>query len=333
MTLIQRKSKRLAVIVVVAMVIVAAVVLTWWWYNLSPAGRVDALAKIRRCIVFGLLSGGVYALLALGFTLIYGVAEVVNMAHGALYMLGAYMFYAFSWKYLQLDPLPALFLAVIVVAFIGMITYMLFIHPVIEDVVAVMVVTVGVTLIFQQLILLNFGKSDITVTLPFSELEYILGVPVTRLQILALVTSLSLISMLWIFIRKSKIGRAMRAVAQDRETAMLMGINTERLYMLTMAISASFAALAGILIAAQQVAEPRMWTVPLTMSFAIVILGGLGSIKGSLVGAFIIGYAEKFVTIGTGMWNLEGVASLTVMVLVLLFRPAGLFGKRLEVER
>jgi len=319
------------VIAVVAIVIVVAVVLTWWYY-LSPAGRVDAFAKIKRFTIYGLLSGGVYALLALGFTLIYGVADVVNMAHGALYMLGAYMFYAFSWKYFQLDPLPAVILAVILVAFIGMITYRLFIHPVIEDIVAVMVVTLGAALIFQQLVILNFTGSNIPIVL-LTGSEDILGVSVTYQQILAFVVSLSLIAILWLFIRKSKIGGAMRAVAQDREAAMLMGINTERLYMLTMAISALFAALAGILIASYTVANPRMWTSPLAMSFAIVILGGLGSIKGSLIGAFIIGYAEKFVTIWTGMSYLEGAASLAVMVLILLLRPAGLFGKRLEVER
>jgi len=287
---------------------------------------------IEELIVHGTVAGAVYALLALGFTLIYGVANVVNMAHGGLYMLGAYMFYVFAAKYFQLDPFAALILAVILVGFIGMIVQRVFIDPVIEDVVAVMVVTLGVALIFQQLVILNFGGSDIPITLLKGSKD-IFGVPVTYQQILALVVSLSLIATLWIFIKKSKIGGAMRAVAQDREVAMLMGINTRRLYMLTMAISASFAALAGILIAAQYVANPRMWTSPLAMSFAIVVLGGLGSIKGSLIGAFIIGYAEKAITIWTGMAYLEGAASLAVMVLVLLFRPAGLFGKRMEIER
>lgn len=283
-------------------------------------------------MIYGAISGVVYALLALGFTLIYGVADVVNMAHGAFYMLGAYMFFSFSWEYLSLDPLPALILSVVVVAFIGMVAYRLFIHPIIEDILSVMVVTIGVALIFQQLIHLNFGGSDIPITLLTGSID-ILGVPVSNSQILAFVVSLSLIAILWVFIKKSKIGGAMRAVAQDREAAMLMGINTERLYMLTMALSASFAALAGILLAAQTVANPRMWTAPLAMSFAIVILGGLGSIKGSLLGAIIIGYAEKTVTIATGLAYLEGAASLAVMVVILLLRPAGLFGKRFELER
>ena len=286
---------------------------------------------IEDLIIYGFISGAVYSLLALGFTLIYGVADIVNMAHGAFYMLGAYMFYIFAVKYFSLDPFLAVILAVILIGFIGMIVYRVFIDPVLDDIVAIMVVTLGVALVCQQIIILNFTGSDIAINLLSGSVD-ILGLPVDYHRILAFVVSLVLFAVLWVFIRKSKIGGAMRAVAQDREAAMLMGINTERLYMFTMAISASFAALAGILIAAYTAANPQMWTSPLGMSFAIVVLGGLGSIKGSFVGAFIIGYAEKAITIWTGMAYLEGAASLAVMVAVLLLRPAGLFGKRREIE-
>jgi len=283
-------------------------------------------------LILGAISGAIYALLALGFSLIYGVADVINLAHGALYMLGAYMFYAFVSSF-QLESLPALVLAVIFVGFTGMIIYRLFVHPVIEDVLAVLMVTLGVTLMVEQLVRLNFGGGNITVNLLQGSTE-IVGVTVTIQQLLAFAVSLSLLAVLWIFIAKSKIGGAMRAVAQDREVAMLVGINTERLYMLTMALSASFAALAGILIAAYTVASPGMWSYPLTMSFAVVVLGGLGSIKGSLVGAFIVGYAEKAVTVLIPQGSyLQGLVALVVMVVVLLVRPAGLFGKRMEIER
>ena len=127
----------------------------------------------------------------------------------------------------------------------------------------------------------------------------------------------------------------MRALAQDREVAMLMGINTERIYMLTMGISSLLAGLAGILILGSnmEAAHPYIWQRPLVLSFAIVILGGLGSIKGSLLGAFIIGYTENavitFVPQG-GM--ITSAAYLVIMVVVLLLRPKGLFGKRIEFE-
>lgn len=285
-------------------------------------------------LINGATTAAVYALLALGFTLIYGVAKILNLSHGAFYMLGAYIFYA-SLVFLQLETFPALILAVIFVAFIGAIVYGLFVRPVIESELNVMVVTLGVAMILQFLITLLFGSEYRTVPylLPKLPLVDIFGVPVRSQKLLALAASFSLIVILWMFISKSKTGGAMRAMAQDREVAMLMGINTERLCMLTMAISASLAAIAGVLVTPLSVATPDMWMFPLIISFTVVILGGLGSIKGSLVGAFIIAYAEEsIVMLAAGEEHIRGAFSLVIMVLVLLFRPRGLFGKRVEME-
>jgi len=285
-------------------------------------------------LISGATTGAVYALLALGFTLIYGVAKILNLSHGAFYMLGAYIFYA-SLVFLRLETLPALILAVIFAAFIGAIVYGLSIRPVIESELNVMVVTLGVAMIFQFLVTLLFGSEYRTIPglLPKLRWVNIFGVLVNPQKLLALAVSFSLIVILWVFISKSKTGGAMRAMAQDREVAMLMGINTERLCMLTMAISASLAAIAGVLVTPLSVATPDMWMFPLIISFSVVILGGLGSIKGSLVGAFIIAYAEEsIVFLAAGEEHLRGAFSLVIMVLVLLFRPRGLFGKRVEME-
>ena len=298
------------------------------------------MGLIESLIIFGAISGAVYALLALGFTLIYGVAEVVNMGHGASFMLGAYMFFFFASGsvgdfQLQL-PLPvALILAAIFVGIVGSIIYRIFIHSIIEDIIAVLVVTIGVGLMLQQIVTIEFGVRHVTVPSLASGTFEFLGVTVTYSKLVAFVVSLCFFAGLWIFIVKSKIGGAMRAVAQDREVAMLMGINTTRLYMLTMAISSSFAAIAGILIAGSttQMADPFMWLHPLTLSFAIVILGGLGSIKGTLIGGLIIGFAETAViTLVPEGAYLKGAVALAVMITVLLLRPKGLFGKRIELE-
>ena len=337
--MIQSTRKRLLVITVVATVIILAVVSTWWIY-LTPVGRASTLAKIKLITIFGALAGAVYALLALGFTLIYGVADVVNMAHGSFFMLGAYMFFAFGpLGAFQLELLPALILAAIFVGIVGSITYVLTIHPVIEDVLAVLVVTLGVALIFEQLVNIGFervfGRTYLAVPSFLSGYVTFLGVRVTQSWLLVSVVSLVLFAAVLIFITKAKIGRAMRAVAQDREVAMLMGINTTRLYMLTMAISASLAATAGIFITSSTTgtAQPAMWVRPLVLSFAIVILGGLGSIKGTLIGAFIVGYAENAVSIAIPEGSfLRGAVALAIMVLVLLLRPRGIFGKRIELE-
>jgi len=302
---------------------------------------IKLIELIETILLYGAISGAIYALLALGFTLIYGICGVVNLSHGAFFMLGAYAFFSFSVVFFQLPPIPALILAAIFVGIVSGITYRLTVHPVLEDEVAVLVVTVGLALIFQQLTLLYEDwlrkQGFISVTIPsfVQGTINILGVTERYSRLLAFAASLGLFISLWVFISITKIGKAMKAVSQDREAAMLMGINTERLYILTMALSASLAALAGVFIAASTtgVATPYMWLSPLAMSFAIVILGGLGSIKGTFIGGFIIGYAENIVALLVPQGGVFVLAvPFMIMVLVLFLRPKGLFGKRVELE-
>lgn len=299
---------------------------------------------IEEILISGAVSGGLYALLALGFTLIYGVSGVINLAHGSFYMLAAYAFFVFGTlgsfgPDTTLSSIVALILAIIFVGIVGLITYRLTIHPVLGDEVAVMVVTICLALIFQQLMLLGFGATFPRVSWPegsiLLESTVIFGVSVEYSRIAALMASLILFVILLVFVTRTRIGKAMRAVSQDREVAMLMGINTDRLYMLTMAISAMLAAVAGIFITAsiEKSTGPWLWFKPLALSFSIVILGGLGSIKGSLLGGFIIGYAEKTVAITVPEGGaIIGIVPLMVMLAVLLIRPRGLFGKRFEME-
>lgn len=298
---------------------------------------------IEEILIFGAVQGGVYALLALGFTLIYGISGVVNLAHGSFYMLGAYMFFVLGTRVLGsenvLTSVLALILAVAFVALISSLAYRLTIHPVIGDEIAVMVITVCLALVFQQLILVIFGATFPSVRWPtgsfLQKSTNLWGITLQYARILAFLASLVLFAGTVIFVGKTKVGKAMRAVSQDREVAMLMGINTERLYMLTMGLSALFAAAASILITTSTTmsAGAWMWLHPLATSFSVVILGGLGSIKGSLIGAFILAYAEK--TVANVVPEGGGIVTavpLVVMLLVLLLRPKGLFGKRVELE-
>ena len=337
----QRAPKRLAVTAVVAIVIVVAIV-SAWWYIASPVEREGALAKIKRVAVHGALTSGAFALLAVGFTLSYGVTDVVNLGYGALFMLGAYFFFVFgpSGWWLHLEVLPVIILAAILVGFAGVTLYRSAIHPVVDDPLAPIVTTVGGLVIIQQLVLIVFGPDYRSIKFYPTIADMppplnVLGTSVSQIRVWAFVASLALFVALWMFVTKTKIGGAMRAIAQDREVAMLMGINTERIYMLTMGISSLLAGLAGILILGSnmEAAHPYIWQRPLVLSFAIVILGGLGSIKGSFLGAFIIGYTENavitFVPQG-GM--ITSAAYLVIMVVVLLLRPKGLFGKRIEFE-
>jgi branched-chain amino acid transport system permease protein len=302
---------------------------------------------IEEIILQGAISSGLYALLALGFTLIYGVAGVVNLAHGSFYMFGAFMFYVFgTFGLLGLDNLPnsilALVLGVVVMGIVGIVVYRLTIHPVLGDDVAVMVVTVCLALIFQQsLMIINGGSTFPPVKWPDGSLlgpnatTNIFGLALQNSRILAFVVSFGLFLSVLAFIAKTRIGKAMRAVSQDRQASMLMGINTNRVYMLTMGISAMLAALSGILITTsiEMTTGAWSWLSPLALAFSIVILGGLGSIKGSLLGGFIIGYTHRAVAdlVPEG-GAIVDVIPLVAILVVLLVRPKGLFGKRVEME-
>ena len=221
------------------------------------------MIPFEEILIFGGIQSGLYALLALGFTLIYGIAGIVNLAHGSFYMLGAYMFFVFNtaleafmresglisdFAGLEgiLTSVLALFLAIVFVAVIAGFLYRITIHPVLGDEIAVMVVTVCLALILQQVILIYFGPTFPPVRWPVGSIltqsVVIWGVTVQYSRILSFVISIILFGILLVFVARTKIGKSMRAVSQDREVAMLMGINTERLYMLTIALSAIFAA-------------------------------------------------------------------------------------------
>ena len=312
---------------------------------------------IESIIIYGAIAGGMYALLAVGFSMIYGVTEITNLAHGGLFMLGSYVYFFFATGYggIQLDLFSALILAAVIVAIIGSILYRLSLDPVVEDPLSILVVTLSLAVIFQESMILIFGSyryrvpsiwEEFLETLGTSDFLMIWGVKTTYSRVLSSLLSLVLFAVLLIFIEKTKIGRAMRALSQDREVAMLMGINIKRVSMLAMAISASFAAVAGVFILSStrgNVTDPYVWTTPLFMAFSIVILGGLGSIKGALVGAFIIGYVETIFTHGidpiiSDFMNvprgatLSGAVIMATMLTVLFLRPKGLFGKRIELE-
>jgi branched-chain amino acid transport system permease protein len=291
---------------------------------------------ITEIIIKGIIQGGSLSLIALGLTLLYGVSRVVNMSHGALLMLSVYIYYALSTPLiLGLDPWLALIMAILFMGVFGAIMYRLTIHPILGDDVAIMVVTITIGVALQALVVMFFGGENIGLISPI-ELGYIeiLGVSVSWISIITLIVSLSLFALVALFINGTKIGKAMQALSQDREAAMLMGINTNRLYVLTMILSVVLVSIAGFLYCIPvKLVYPGLWLSTIISAFAIVIVGGLGSIKGSLIGSFIIGYADTIVrNLHPAAGSIASLVPLSVMVAVLLIRPKGLFGKRVEME-
>jgi len=288
---------------------------------------------IEAIIINGLISGGVYALLAVGFSLIFGVARIINIAHTAFYMLAAYFIYTFA-HLLGLNPFLSVVLSVIIVILIGLVTYKLVIDPVREHGATTLIVTIALAIIFQEVMLIAFGGHFRGVPGLVSGYTEILGVRVTYQYLLTFGIVLVVLLGTWALLMKTKLGIAIRSTAQDREVANLMGINVARTGMMTMAIAVALAAIAGALVAPLRVLEPHMWMHPLVMILAIVVLGGLGSIKGSFIGAFILGFAETLVVflVPSGAF-LKGAVALTIMLIVILIRPEGLFGVAFEEER
>jgi branched-chain amino acid transport system permease protein len=288
---------------------------------------------IQNIIINGLINGSIYALLAIGFSLVFGVARIVNIAHTAFYMLAAYFIYV-GFHYLGLSPYVAMPISIILTGILAVICYKIFIKPIREHEAAVLIATIALAMVIQEALLIGFGGHYLGVPPLVSGYSTIAGVKVTNQHILALVVALLSLVGVRFFLMKTRLGLALRATAQDREVANLMGMNESMVAMLTMGISVMLAALAGAIVVPLFVLDPHMWMHPLIMMLAIVVLGGLGSIKGSFVGAYILAFAEVLVVFLMPMGAyLKGSVALSIMILVLLIRPEGLFGVAFEEER
>ncbi|MCA1987784.1 MAG: branched-chain amino acid ABC transporter permease [Desulfarculus sp.] len=284
-------------------------------------------------VIDGLIKGSVYALLAIGFSLVLGVARIINIAHTALYMTAAYLIYIGA-KPLGLSPLVAMLAAVGLTVLLGLVVYRLFIQPIQEHEAAVLIATIAVAMMLQEVFLMAFGGHYLGVPPLVDGFAVIFGVKVTFQHLLALGLALLMLLAVRVFLMKTRLGLAIRATAQDREVANLMGMNVTRVAMTTVAISVGLAAVTGAIVVPLVTVEPTMWMHPLIMMLAIVVLGGLGSIEGSFVGAFLLGFAESLVVflVPMGAFLKDSVA-LSIMILVLLIRPEGLFGVSFEEER
>jgi branched-chain amino acid transport system permease protein len=288
---------------------------------------------LQDILITGLINGGVYALLAIGFSLIFGVARIVNIAHTAFYMLAAYCFYTLLVKVGLGFALSAV-ISVAGVTLASLLCYRLVIEPVREHEAAVLIATIALALIFQELMLFSFGGHYLGIPSTLEGAVRVLGVSIPYQRLLILVVAAAMLTGVWFLLYRTRLGLAIRATANDLEVANLMGMNVNRVAMISVAISVALAAVAGVVVAPVFVVDPFMWLAPLVTMLAIVVLGGLGSLKGSLIGALIIGYVEAITVFAlpAGAY-LKGAVALLIMVVVLLARPEGLFGVAFEEER
>lgn len=284
-------------------------------------------------IISSLINGSVYALLAIGFSLIFGVARIVNIAHTAFYMLASYGIFLGTHQ-LGLNPVLCMLVAIVLVTLIGLVSYKLFIDPIREHEGAVLIATIALAMVFQEVMLIIFSGDFRGVPSLVEGYLTILGVKVSYQQLLTVGVALVVLAGVWVLLMKTKLGLAIRSTANDREVANLMGMDESRVALITMGVSVGLAAFSGAVVVPLAIVNPFMWMGPLIMMMAAVVLGGLGSIKGSFFGAYILGFAQSLVVflIPMGAY-LKGSVALSIMILVLLIRPEGLFGVAFEEER
>jgi len=288
---------------------------------------------LQDILVTGLVNGGVYALLAIGFSLIFGVARIVNIAHTAFYMLAAYCFYTLLTRTGIGFTLSGV-ISVVAVTLLSLVCYRLVIEPVREHESAVLISTIALGLIFQELMLASYGGNFLGVPSTIEGVMRLGGVAIPYQRLLILVVAAVMLAATWFFLYRTRVGLAIRATANDLEVANLMGMNVHRMAMVTVAFSVGLAAIAGVVATPVTSIHPFMWLDPLVTMLAIVVLGGLGSLKGSIIGALVIAYVEAITvfTLPEGA-HLKGAVALGIMVAVLLARPEGLFGVAFEEER
>jgi branched-chain amino acid transport system permease protein len=283
-------------------------------------------------LVNGLVHSGVYAMLSLGFGLVFGVGRVLNLAHTAFYMIAAYgIFYLIKVGLAM--PVATALTAVGVMA-VGLAIYKVFIEPVREVEATVLITTLATAILLQEVAMVLFGSELRHVPPAFPGYTLIAGVRVGNQEMATLVLAGVCLAGVWLLLSHTRLGLAIRAAAQDREVANLMGINVNRVTAIVMALGFLLAALAGAAIAPLSPVEPQMWMHPLVIVLAAVVLGGLGSLKGSLIGAVILAFAEVVVVfLVPGGSYLRTAVALLIMVCVFLVRPEGLFGASIAEER
>ena len=268
----------------------------------------ETLEILRETLIIGTVIGGIWALVASGFSLTFGVARIFNFAHGTYFAIAAYV----ATVLYPAIGFPSIFLAVIIAGLFGLVVNTL-IKPIRDREIMVILLTLSVALSIEQLLLIVFQDTSISIP-PIAEgVVEVAGVPVTYTRIVALAIALLCIAALELFIGKTKLGREINATSQNAEAAMIVGIDVERVFSFTMLISAILAGVGGVLYAQIYSVNPETAFRILIYAFAVVILGGLGSIKGSIIAAFLIGYVQTFVSIAfSSRWSEVAVIAVII---------------------
>lgn len=285
------------------------------------------MAIFEQALVSGILIGGVYALIGIGLTIIFGVMRVINFAHGDLLMVGMYLTY-YLFTIVHVDPFLSIAITIPLMFLFGAFLQKFFINRVLNALPQNQILlTIGLGLIMSNTVMLAFTSDYKILTTKYSSSSVtVLGISISSpLAISFAITVAITLALTW-FLRETNTGQAIRATAQDREAATLMGINVRRMSIIAFGLGSSLAGTAGALIAPTYYIFPQVGSIFTLKAFVITVLGGMGSVTGAMVGGVLIGVAESIggAYLGSG-W--KEVVVFVLFLLVLLFKPSGLLGK------
>ena len=278
----------------------------------------------------GISVGGQYALIAIGYTMVYGIAKMINFAHGEIIMVGAYLTYV-VFSVLGM-PVVAIIASIAGCALLGVVTEKVAYKPLRNSSsLSVLITAIGVSYLLQNLFLILFGSAAITFPdfLPSGQLE-LLGLSISYVSLLSLILTFACTILLLLFINKTKLGKAMRAVSEDKGAAELMGINVNNTISMTFAIGSGLGAVAGIIYGlSYSLINPYLGAMLGIKAFIAAVLGGIGSIQGAMIGGLIIGVAEAF-TVSYISSTFSDEVVFGILIFILLVKTDGLFGQNVR---
>lgn len=284
-------------------------------------------------LINGISLGSIYAVIALGYTLVYGIAKMLNFAHGDVIMVGGYVIF-YSMTSFSINPYLSVLIAVIVCTVLGIVIEKVAYKPLRQATsLSVLITAIGVSYFLQNSALLLFGEKPVNFTSVVNVPSISLfdgQVVITGEAIVAIVVSILIVIGLSLFINKTKSGRAMLAVSEDKDAAQLMGININRTISLTFAIGSGLAAIAGALLcSAYPTLQNTTGAMPGIKAFVAAVFGGIGSIPGAMVGGILLGVIEIFSKAYISSQVADAIV-FAVLIIVLLVKPSGLFGKNIQ---
>ena len=283
---------------------------------------------ILQVILNALSQTAIYMIMALGLTLIFGVMKIPNLTHGAMYAMGAFLHYSLV-EWAGIPFVPALLLAAVACFGGGLLLERLFFRTSVggKSPIVAIICGIGISTVLVNVITNIWGAWPLRIESPFNRILKVGSATISMHSVVIIIVSISITVILYAFLRYTKFGCAIRAVSQDHEAAWLIGVNVNTVGLVTFGLGTMLASIGGMFIAPITAATPDMGASAEIMGFAIIILGGMGSLGGAIIGAFLLGYVDTFVTSYiSGGWG--GAVAFIFMIIVILIKPEGLFGKK-----